>query len=135
MLVSNAVNPTGAQLQALLSLGVAGPVTMLNLLKFKDKAAYDAPGEPELSGREAYMRYGEAMMPFVIQNGGRILFNGPAHALIIGAVEPVWDAIALVEYPSAADFVRIATSPEVAAIAHHRKAGLEGQLLICTSAA
>jgi hypothetical protein len=39
------------------------------------------------------------------------------------------------EYPSRAAFVEIATSPEVAAIGIHRKAGLKGQLLIQCSPA
>jgi hypothetical protein len=36
----------------------------------------------------------------------------------------------LVEYPSAASFATIVTSPEVTEIGVHRVAGLEGQLLI-----
>ena len=36
----------------------------------------------------------------------------------------------IVEYPSRAEFFRIATSPEVQAIGIHREAGLAGQLLI-----
>jgi hypothetical protein len=38
--------------------------------------------------------------------------------------------VGLVEYPSRAEFFRIATSAEVQAIGVHREAGLAGQLLI-----
>ena len=109
---------------------------MLNLLKFKDKAEYDEPGVPEMSGREAYDRYARAMVPLVLSHGGRIRFSGKADAMVIGEVGELWDAVAIMEYPSRAAFVAIATSPEVQEIGRHRKAGLAGQLLIqCTEAA
>jgi hypothetical protein len=43
--------------------------------------------------------------------------------------------IALVEYPSRQEFVRIVSDPRVEAFAVHRKAGLEMQWLIATTAA
>ncbi|MFZ5668337.1 MAG: DUF1330 domain-containing protein [Pseudomonadota bacterium] len=133
MNVENAVLPTGAQLQSLLAMGGDQPIAMVNLLKFRDRAEYDEPGEPEMTGRQAYDRYAEAMVPFVEKHGGRIRFTGRADALVIGEVGDLWDAVAIMEYPSRAAFVAIATSPEVQAIGRHRKAGLAGQLLIqCT---
>lgn len=136
MNVENAVLPRGEQLQTLLGLGGDKPISMLNLLKFRDKAQYDEPGEPEMTGREAYDRYARAMVPLVLSHGGRIRFSGRADALVIGDVGELWDAVAIMEYPSRAAFVAIATSPEVQEIGRHRKAGLAGQLLIqCTEAA
>ncbi|MDO8297280.1 MAG: DUF1330 domain-containing protein [Caulobacter sp.] len=136
MNVENAVLPTGDQIQTLLGLGGDQPIVMLNLLRFHDRAAYDEPGHPDISGREAYFRYGEPMRRVVESHGGRFLFTAKVDALVIGEVEDLWDAAAIVEYPSRAAFVAIATSPEVQAIGHHRKAGLAGQLLIqCTQAA
>jgi len=41
--------------------------------------------------------------------------------------------VGIAEYPSRAEFHRIATSPEVEAIGVHREAGLAGQLLILTT--
>ena len=41
--------------------------------------------------------------------------------------------VAIMEYPSAADFAKIAGAPEVAEFAVHRAAGLDHQLLVaCT---
>lgn len=135
MHVANAVLPRGEQIQSLLGLGGDAPIVMLNLLRFRDRAEYDEPGEPEMSGREAYDRYGEVMKTIVERHGGRILFSSRVDALVIGEVEDLWDAAAIVEYPSRAAFVAIATSPEVIEIGRHRKAGLAGQLLIqCTQA-
>ena len=60
----------------------------------------------------------------------RVLFGGDIASLVIGEVDDVWDTCVLVEYPSAASFATIVTSPEVTEIGVHRAAGLEGQLLI-----
>jgi uncharacterized protein (DUF1330 family) len=134
MHVANAVLPQGSQLQHLLGLGGDAPIVMLNLLKFHDRARYDEPGHPDISGREAYMLYGQPMKALVEGKGGRMWFNATVDALVIGEVEELWDVAAIMEYPNRAAFVAIATSPEVQALGVHRKAGLAGQLLIqCTS--
>jgi uncharacterized protein (DUF1330 family) len=130
MNVENAVLPKGEQMQALLAMGGDRPIVMVNLLKFRDKAQYDEPGEPEMTGREAYDRYGRVMAPLVLAKGGKLRFSSKVDALVIGEVGELWDAVAIMEYPSRAAFVEIATSPEVQEIGRHRKAGLAGQLLI-----
>jgi uncharacterized protein (DUF1330 family) len=131
--VENALYPTSDRIAALMGDKSGKPIVMLNLLKFREKAKYQDGRTSDLSGREAYMLYGEAMVRLVTREGGRVLFNGTIDSLAIGIVDEMWDAAALVEYPSAAEFARIATSPEVAEIGVHRTAGLEGQLLIRVS--
>lgn len=130
MNVINAVMPAPEQIAALAASAEPGPIVMVNLLKFREKAAYDTPGEPEMSGQAAYMRYGEEVQKLVAKGGGRVIFQGAAKQLVIGQVEGAWDVVALVEYASPQAFVQMAMSPEMGTIAHHRKAGLEGQLLI-----
>ena len=130
MKVENAVYPKGEQLTEAVAKGVKAPIVMLNLLKFKDKSAYKDGRADTASGREAYNRYGADMMKFVTDHGGRVLFVGEAKSMVIGQVDELWDAVALVEYPSSEAFVKIAMSPEVAKFGVHREAGLAGQLLI-----
>jgi len=130
MNVANAVYPTGGQLQALIARGAKAPIVMLNLLKFKDKAVYKDGRATQLSGREAYQKYADLMGPFVTSHGGRVLFNGDAKGQVIGEVGELWDVVALVEYPSAEAFAKIAMSQDVAGFGVHREAGLAGQLLI-----
>jgi len=130
MNVENAVYPTGERIRELMGDETAGPIVMLNLLKFRARAQYPDGRKSELSGREAYNLYGEAMRKVVEREGGRFVFMAEVKSLVIGAVEDLWDVTALVEYPSSAAFARIASSPEVAEIGVHRAAGLEGQLLI-----
>jgi uncharacterized protein (DUF1330 family) len=134
MKVINHVYPSFEQIGPLADDTTAGPIVMVNLVKFRDRAEYPDGRADDISGREAYMRYAAEMQPIVEGAGGRLLFSGDVSGLIIGEVEELWDAVALVEYPSRAVFHRIATSPAVQAIGVHRHAGLAGQLLILSNA-
>jgi len=87
-----------------------------------------------ITGQVAYMRYGAEMRKIVERAGGRLLFAGRVDGLVIGEVEELWDAVAVVEYPSHAKFQELVISPEMQAIGVHREAGLAGQLLILTTA-
>ena len=128
--VENAVYPTHSRVEALMADTSGGPVVMLNLLKFRAKAVYADGRASELTGRQAYDLYAAAMQKVIADGGGRVLFGGDIASLVIGEVEDLWDTCVLVEYPSAAAFAAIVTSPEVAQFGVHRGAGLDGQLLI-----
>jgi uncharacterized protein (DUF1330 family) len=111
-----------------------GPFVMVNLLKFKPFAEYPDGSDAQLSGREAYARYGVEVRKLIEGLGGRVRFSGAVSGLLLGEVEELWDVVALAEYPSLAAFRSMATSPEMHAIEHHRLAGLAGQLNIRTKA-
>jgi uncharacterized protein (DUF1330 family) len=130
MKVENHVYPTQDRVAALMGNPSGNAIVMLNLLRFKARAVYADGRATTLTGREAYQLYGTAMQKIVEKAGGKFLFGGQIEQLVIGEVEDMWDLCALVEYPSAAAFAKIATSPEVTEIGVHRAAGLEGQLLI-----
>jgi uncharacterized protein (DUF1330 family) len=132
MKVENAVYPTADGIHALTQDASPKKIAMLNLLKFREKAVYKDGRPDDISGREAYLRYADAMTKIVEREGGRILFTGRITGVVIGGIEGVWDVAAIMEYPSREAFQRIVTLPEVAAIGVHREAGLEGQLLIMT---
>ena len=104
MKVENAVFPNSAQIQAIFQSPESGPFAMLNLLKFKPQATYES-GE-EMSGREAYMRYAAAMRGLVEKAGGRLIYSGESVRMMVGEVEQLWDAVAIVEYPSRTAFSR-----------------------------
>jgi uncharacterized protein (DUF1330 family) len=132
MKVVNQVYPTFEQLKPLAQDATPGPIAMVNLLKFHDRARYQDGRSDDISGREAYMRYAAEMRVIVEAAGGRFLFSGDVGAVVVGEVEEPWDAVGIAEYPSRAAFHRIATSAAVQAIGVHREAGLAGQLLILT---
>ena len=128
-------HPTAAQLESIAGDNLDEPVAMVNLLKFKDKATYaeDAPeAKEDLSGAEAYMRYGIGVYKVLESIGAKPLFNGPASRYVIGDGE-AWDAVAVVWYPSRKAFLEMTSSEDYQAIHYHREAGLDHQQLIETT--
>ena len=114
--------------------GPDGPIFMVNLLKFKDKADYEDGRATDLSGRDAYMIYGRAVTDLLPKFGGQGLFAGDVTFLALGQVEELWDEIAIAMYPDRASMVRMSMSDEWREISVHRAAGLKGQLNIETVA-
>jgi len=134
MKVVNQLHPSPEQAMAFFQSEDDGPMCMVNLLKFREKAAYADGSEPELSGREAYMRYGAGVQACLASVGGSARFTGSVTDLLLGEVEDLWDMVAIAEYPSRAAMLQMVQSPEYQAITKHRDAGLAGQLNIRTKA-
>jgi len=132
MNVENRVYPDPEQMAELQQPGSGGPIVMVNLIKFRDRAAYPDGRDADLSGRDAYHRYGAAFAPMLRAAGGRIVYAGDVTFLMLGRVETPWDEVALAEYPSRAAFLAVMSSPAYREIAVHRSAGLAGQLNIET---
>ena len=133
MKVENAVMPSPDQAMDFFGAPEDGPFVMVNLLKFKAHAEYPDGSDAQLTGAQAYARYGEEVRELVERLGGKIRYQGRVSGLLLGEVEELWDAVALAEYPSLAAFQAMALSPAMHAIEHHRKAGLAGQLNIRTT--
>ena len=134
MNVTNQLHPSPDQAKAFFFAADEGPICMVNLLKFKDKATYADGSEPDLPGRDAYLRYGAGVRECIVAVGGSFRFSGFVADLMIGEVDDLWDMIAIAEYPSRAAMLAMVQSPEYQAISKHRDAGLAGQLNICTKA-
>lgn len=133
MQVFNDVYPTDpAQMEALREKGPDGPVFMVNLLKFKDRAEYEDGRATTLSGREAYQIYGRAVTQILPMFGGQAVFAADVSFLSLGRVEELWDEIAIAAYPDRGAMVRMSFSPEWREASVHRTAGLKGQLNIET---
>jgi uncharacterized protein (DUF1330 family) len=133
MRVENAVFPAMEQITSFFGDPENGPFVMLNLLKFKETAEYPDGSDANLSGADAYARYGKAIQACLAAVDGKQIYAGPVTGLMIGEVEELWDMVALVEYPSLAAMQKMVSSPDYQAIEVHRKAGLAGQLNIRTS--
>lgn len=132
MNVVNAVFPGPEQIAAFFGGAEDGPFVMVNLLKFKERAEYPDGGDAELSGREAYARYGAAVQACLASVGGKQVYAGAVTDLMLGEVGELWDMVALAQYPSRAAMMAMVQSPEYQAIEKHRVAGLAGQLNIRT---
>jgi uncharacterized protein (DUF1330 family) len=134
MNVTNAVFPGAEQAAAFFGGAEDGPFVMINLLKFKERADYADGSEPGLSGRDAYRRYGKAVLVCLASVGARSVYAGDVTELMLGEMDELWDMVALAEYPSRAAMMAMVASPEYQAIEKHRIAGLAGQLNIRTKA-
>lgn len=122
-----AIYPTHEQLQAFLDAPDDGPVTMINLLRFKDRA--DPPLE-HLTGAEATMQYSQEMKKFVERHGASFVLAGTIDTQLIGEGGEDFAFVGIMRYPSRAAYIELAGDPEIAAtIGKHREAGLEGQWL------
>ncbi|MDX2233451.1 MAG: DUF1330 domain-containing protein, partial [Hyphomonadaceae bacterium] len=101
MQVVNEVFPSRPeQVAGLMQPGPAGPIFMVNLLKFKEKAVYDDGRATDLSGRDAYMIYGRAVMDLLPKFGGTAVFAADVTYLSLGQVEELWDEVAIAMYPN-----------------------------------
>ncbi|MCA3254886.1 DUF1330 domain-containing protein [Bradyrhizobium sp.] len=120
------------QLKAMMEPGPEGPIYMVNLLKFREKAEYPDGRDSDLTGREAYMIYGRAVFELLPKFGGKGLFAADVTHLSLGRAEELWDEVAIAMYPNRAAMTAMSLSPEWQAIAIHRAAGLKGQLNIET---
>lgn len=131
MKVVNEVMPSDQnQIAKMMEPGPEGPVFMVNLLKFKEQAAYTDGRETGLTGREAYEIYGTGVAKLIPQFGGRVFFMADVTFLSLGQVEELWDEVAIAAYPNRGALLRMSQSDEWRALAVHREAGLAGQLNI-----
>ena len=132
MKVENKVIPSEEQMKGFVEGDIDSPISMVNLLKYKEKAEYEDGRVSKLSGKEAYQIYALEVTKLVEKTGGKVLFGGEVSRLMLGEVEELWDSIAIAYYPSRKKMLEMMMSPEYAEILIHRTAGLEGQLNIET---
>tara|TARA_B100001057_G_scaffold257303_1_gene257555 strand:- start:202 stop:603 length:402 start_codon:yes stop_codon:yes gene_type:complete len=132
MKVENKVTPNEEQINGFLENPEIGPISMVNLLKYKEKAIYEDGRDTNLSGEEAYGLYAAEVINLVEKYGGEFLFAGKVNRLMLGEVDEMWDSIAIAKYPNRKAMFEMTMDPEYQKIHVHRDAGLEGQLNIET---
>lgn len=131
-----AVQPNTEQMTRFAKDAHDGPIVMINLLKFKDKAEYpaDVPEAKEgLTGEEAYNRYGAGLVELGNdpEIGVKPIYAGSGHGYLIGGGEE-WDRVLVVHYPSRQHMLRMMRDPRYQKAHRHREAGLKYQELIET---
>lgn len=119
-------------IKGLNELDQTAPVVMLNLMRFRERSL-DGDG----SGWDAYLRYSALTVPMIKARGGTLLWTGNAKAVALGRQHGnQWDYLALVYYPSVADFIAMMTSAEYENKCDpHRRNGCADHLIIATSEA
>lgn len=116
--MSSKLTPTPAEIDALRNTVPPGPVTIVNLLKFK----------PGSAARAAYRRYMEGARP-ASNPDMDIVFAGPAMADVGGGED--WDYVIISRYRQFDDFARTVTHPAYQTdAAAHRPDALEKTVMI-----
>lgn len=133
MQVINSVYPNEAQLAGFAEPGPEGPIYMVNLLKFRDRAEYPDGRATDLSGRDAYQLYADGVSELIQEFGGSVVFAADVVRLMLGEVEELWDEVAIAMYPSRTAMLEMMSSERMQEIGQHRAAGLAGQLNIETA--
>ena len=90
-----AIDPTRESFQRFLTTAGTEPIVMLNLLRFSDRAGY-----------EAYLR---ATAPFLAKVGGEVVYAGLGGEPLVAEAGQAWDAVLLVRYPSREAFAAMVT--------------------------
>jgi uncharacterized protein (DUF1330 family) len=112
--------------EALKTLPDDTPVTMLNLMRFRERSLDDNG-----SGWDAYLRYSRLAIKLIRAQGGTIIWAGDAEAVALGTPEQHrWNYVALVRYPSRAAFLTMMNSPEYAAANVERENGCADHAII-----
>ena len=124
-----------SELAAIAGSDADGPKVMLNLNRYRDRARYEdaVPDglDPDVSGRDAYLRYGVVATRVLSRLGGRVLWEAESKRTVVGEDGDRYDEVLAVWYPSLAAFIQLATDPELLAAHPHRAAGLERAVLLC----
>lgn len=133
--MSQFIDPSREQFESFKALERDHPIEMLNLVKFRDLAAYPE-GHPladkGLTGAEAYRNYGRESGPIFAGLGGKIVWRGGFEATLIGPGDEAWDEVFVARYPDAHAFMAMVTNPDYQKAVVHRQAAVETSRLLRT---
>lgn len=122
------IDPTRETFAQFKALDRPGPIHMLNLVRFRDRAAY--PDGRVATGAQAYAAYGRESFPVFSRLGGRIVWRGRFELMLIGPAEEHWDECFIAEYPSVAAFVEMIRDPVYREAVKHRQAAVLDSRLV-----
>lgn len=105
-----------------------GPIQMLNLVRLRDKAAYE--DGRDATGAEAYAAYGRESAAVFRRLGGRIVWRGQFEQTVIGPADEQWDLVFIAEYPSPQAFIDMQKDPDYRQAVVHRQAAVADSRLI-----
>ena len=126
--MSGYIDPTKDAFAAFRANDRDGPIHMLNLVRFRDKAAY--PDGRDVTGTQAYAAYGRDSHPVFARLGGKIIWRGSFEFMLIGPGDETWDECFIAEYPSVGAFVEMIRDPVYREAVKHRQAAVMDSRLI-----
>ena len=122
------IDPTEEDFARFRDMDRPGPIHMLNLLRFREVAAYD--DGTVATGAEAYRAYARESGPIFARLGGRQVWIGQPELTLIGPAEETWDLAFIAEYPDVAAFVTMLRDPDYRKAVRHRQAAVADSRLI-----
>jgi uncharacterized protein (DUF1330 family) len=127
------IDPERAAFDAFKLLPRDAPIEMLNLVRFRDRAAYPADhveAVKRLTGAQAYRNSGRESGPVFARVGGSVVWSGDPALVLIGPADEVWHTAFVARYPDATAFLEMVTDPAYRAAVVHRQAAVETSRLI-----
>ena len=107
-----------------------GPVYMVNLMKYREKADYTDGTELNISGREADDLY--APVGPLAAIGASMVFLAEVDTQLLGDA-PMWDRIAVVRYPTGRSFIDMQSRTDFKEKHVHKEAGMAETIVMgCT---
>ncbi len=104
-----------------------GPVWMVNLMSYRDRADYADGRESSLSGREADDAY--APLGPLAAIGAEVVFFADVDAQFLGDA-PSWDRVGVVKYPTRRSFIDMQSRPDFQELHAHKEAGMAQTFVI-----
>lgn len=121
------IDPTRAAFDTFKALPRDTPIHMLNLVRFREQAAYPeghSHATRGLSGAEAYAEYGRTSGPIFTRLGGVVVWRGQLEAIVTGPADEHWDAAFVAQYPNAGAFLAMVTDADYKLAVVHRQAAV-----------
>lgn len=127
------IDPSRANFDAFKALPRDEPIHMLNLLRFRENAAYPDGHEHAgkgWSGRRAYEEYGATTGPIFRRVGGAIVWRGTFQTMVTGPDDERWDEGFVAQYPGAAAFLEMIKDADYQRAVINRTAALSDSRLV-----
>ena len=104
-----------------------GPVWMVNLMKYREKADYADGRQSNISGLEADDLY--APLGPLRKLGAYPVFHAEVETQLTGDA-PIWDRIGIVKYPKSASIIEMQSMPDFEELHAHKEAGMQQTFVI-----
>jgi hypothetical protein len=115
-----------AQRMAEMPADLDGPVWMVNLMRYRERAEYADGRESDLTGWQADDLY--APLDSLAAVGAEIVFLGEVETQLLGDPPP-WDRVAVVKYPTRRAFIEMQQRPDFVEHHVHKDAGMEATIV------
>ena len=111
-----------------------GPLTVVNLFKLREVAAYPSGTAPTAtSGLEAMLAYAAVSGERLAAVGGRFLSQGMMVGSLWGNDEVGWDLVVVAEYPDIGAVRALLDDPLYRDAYEHRRAAVEHQRVVIST--